>query len=124
MAQMEDNIRTMKDFKPLSEAEQDVINRVRDVFKGFDLIPCTACRYCIEENECPMNIRIPDMFATLNNYQVFHGDNSSFYYGDIITGNGRGKASECLKCGMCENVCPQHLPIRDYLEKVAAKFER
>lgn len=124
MAQMEDNIRTMKDFKPLSEAEQDAINRVRDVFKGFDLIPCTACRYCIEENECPMNIRIPDLFATLNNYQTFQSDNSFFYYGDIITGNGRGKASECLKCGMCENVCPQHLPIRDYLEKVAATFER
>ena len=124
LAQMQDNVSSMKDFKPLSEKEQETIKKVRDVFKGLDLIPCTACRYCIEENSCPMSIRIPDLFAAMNNFQTFHSDNTFFYYGDIITGNGHGKASECLKCGMCENVCPQHLPIREYLEKVAATFEK
>ena len=123
MEQMEDNISTMKDFQPLSEKEQEAIEKVREVFKGLDLIPCTACRYCIEESECPMKIRIPDLFAAMNNFQTFHSDNSFFYYGDIITGHGHGKASECLKCGKCEKVCPQHLPIREYLEKVAATFE-
>ncbi len=124
MAQMEDNVSTMKDYEPLSEEEQAAISRVRDIFKGLDLIPCTACRYCIEENDCPMSIRIPDLFAAMNNFQTFHSDNTFFYYGDIITGNGHGKASDCLRCGLCEHVCPQHLPIRELLQNVAATFER
>ena len=123
MAQMEDNISTMKDYMPLSEEEQSAISKVRDIFKGLDLIPCTACRYCIEENDCPMKIRIPDLFAAMNNFQTFHSDNTFFYYGDIINGNGHGKASDCVRCGMCEQVCPQHLPIRELLEKVASTFE-
>ena len=78
MEQMEDNISTMKDFRPLSEKEQEAISEVREVFKRLDLIPCTACRYCIEESECPMKIRIPDLFAAMNNFQTFHSDNSFF----------------------------------------------
>ena len=34
-----------------------------------------------------------------------------------------GKASDCIKCGQCESMCPQHLPIRTYLEDVAKHFE-
>ncbi|MBR4828106.1 MAG: aldo/keto reductase, partial [Oscillospiraceae bacterium] len=123
MSQMEDNVSTMKDFKPLSEEEQAAISKVRDIFKGLDLIPCTACRYCIEENECPMSIRIPDLFAAMNNFQTFHSDNTFFYY-QIITAQGNGKASDCIRCGMCEHVCPQHLSIRELLENVAATFEK
>ncbi|MDE5776136.1 MAG: 4Fe-4S dicluster domain-containing protein, partial [Treponemataceae bacterium] len=45
------------------------------------------------------------------------------YYNEVHTKNG-GKASDCIKCGKCENACPQHLPIRDLLQEVAKEFEK
>ena len=123
MSQMEDNISAMQDFKALSDVEMDAVHRVCDIFKSLHLIPCTSCRYCIEESECPKGIRIPDMFSSLNAHEAFHNWNTGYYYNNIITGNGHGKASECIKCGKCERVCPQHLPIRELLTKVAKTFE-
>lgn len=123
MAQMEDNIGAMKDFQPLSEEEMNAVHKVCDIFRGMNLIPCTSCRYCVEESECPKGIRIPDMFSALNAYEAFHNWNSTFYYNNVITGGGHAKASECIKCGKCEKVCPQHLPIRKLLKDVAKTFE-
>ena len=124
MSQMTDNLKAMKDFIPLSETEMDAVHRVCGIFRDLNLIPCTACRYCVEENECPMNIRIPDIFSTRNAYEAFHDWNAKFYYHGVVTGGEYGKASDCIKCGMCEAVCPQHLPIRDLLEQVAETFEK
>lgn len=123
MEQMEDNISAMKEFKPLDEKEMEAIREVCDIFKGLNLIPCTSCRYCVEENECPMGIRIPDMFSSLNAHEAFHNWNTEFYYSNVLIGDGHGKASDCIKCGKCEKVCPQHLEIRNLLTKVAATFE-
>jgi predicted aldo/keto reductase-like oxidoreductase len=123
MAQMEDNISAMRDFRPLSEEELAAVRRVCGIFRSLDLVPCTSCRYCIEENECPKSIRIPDLFSALNAHEAFHNWNTGYYYSNIITGSGHGKASDCIKCGRCERVCPQHLPIRKLLEDVAKTFE-
>ena len=120
---MEDNISAMKDFKPLSDTEHEAVKKVCEIFKGLNLIPCISCRYCIEESECPRGIRIPDLFAALNAHEAFHNWNTGYYYDNIITGNGHGRASDCIKCGKCERVCPQHLEIRNLLTKVAATFD-
>ena len=69
MAQMQDNISAMQNFKPLDEKEMEAVAKVCGIFKNLNLIPCTACKYCIEENECPKGIRIPDLFAALNGTQ-------------------------------------------------------
>ena len=123
MPQMQDNISAMREFRPLDDEEMEAVRRVCDVFKQLNLIPCTSCRYCIEENECPKGIRIPDLFAAINAHEAFHNWNTGYYYNSVITGEGHGKASECIKCGKCERVCPQHLPIRKLLTQVAATFE-
>ncbi len=124
MKQMEDNLSSMVDFKPLDEEEREAVNRVCAIFKSLELIPCTSCRYCIEESSCPKGILIPDLFSAMNQHEAFHNWNTGYYYNNIITGNGHSKASECIKCGKCERVCPQHLSIRDLLVKVAETFER
>ncbi|MCR5793067.1 MAG: aldo/keto reductase [Lachnospiraceae bacterium] len=123
LSQMMDNVSAMKDFKPLSDAEHEAVRKVCEIFKGLNLVPCTACRYCVEENECPKGIRIPDLFAALNAHEAFHNWNTGFYYENVITGDGHGRATDCIKCGKCEKVCPQHLQIRKLLTKVAATFD-
>ena len=118
--QLEDNISYMKDFKPLDERELDAVNNVVEIIHSKDLIPCTACRYCVEG--CPKKISIPDLFSCMNTKELTRSWNADFYY-DIHTENG-GKASDCIKCGKCEKICPQHLPIRKLLESVSKEFDR
>ena len=121
--QVRENVSFMADFKPLTEEERGALRRVREVFASLtDLIPCTACHYCVLDNDCPKHIRIPELFSCFNQKTVFHSWNQNYYY-DIQTRDS-GKASDCIRCGMCEKVCPQHLPIRELLQKVAAEFEK
>lgn len=121
LAQMNDNLSYMKDFKPLDEMELKAVQNVCGVFKSMHLIPCTACRYCIEG--CPKKISIPDLFSCLNTKNIYHDWNADYYYNEVHTKN-RGKASDCIKCGKCEKACPQHLKIRDLLQDVAKAFDR
>ena len=120
MEMIEDNVRTMSDFCPIDEDELEALEMVKAILQNQNVIQCTACHYCTEG--CPQHIRIPDLFADYNRNQLFKTWNNSFYY-KINTTEG-GKASDCIKCGKCEKACPQHLPIRDLLEKVASEFEK
>lgn len=123
LAQMKDNVSFMKDCIPLSEAEKDALQKVTAVFHSHGMIPCTACHYCVEENHCPMKIRIPDLFAVNNAKKAFHDWNADYYYHEVLT-RDHGLASECIRCGSCEKECPQHLPIRELLKETAELFEK
>ena len=119
LAQMEDNLATMKAFKPLDEAEQAVIRAAQAALDADQSIPCTACHYCTEG--CPMNIPIPEIFAVANRKKGSPAFRTIREY-NIVT-QGKGKASECLQCGQCEAACPQHLPIIRLLEECRALEE-
>ena len=122
MEQVRDNCGTFADLAPLSREEQDIIRQVTEIINAKTTVPCTACEYCT--HGCPKHIAIPQYFAVYNSIMRTTGSYSSqqVYYNNIALA-GHGKAGECVQCGKCEQACPQHLPIREYLEQVAAKFE-
>ena len=114
--QMDDNIGTFTNFEPLSKEEMDVVDEVTADVLSTPQIGCTACKYCCDG--CPMGISIPDVFRTINTLRRYPDDwRSKNFYSGLI---GRsGKASDCIGCGQCESVCPQHLPIIDLLKEAA-----
>ena len=113
LAQMRDNIATMKDFRPLDAAERDVIRRAQDLLRADPAIPCTGCRYCT--GGCPKSIPIPDIFAVKNDAARNPGWDGGKQRYAIATAT-RAKASDCIACGRCEAACPQHLPVVSLLK--------
>ncbi len=113
LEQMEDNLSYMKDFRPLDEHEEAVIRKAQFALNQDQTIPCTGCRYCVEG--CPMGIPIPDIFTVANRRKGSPEFRTIREY-TIVT-QGKGKASDCIRCGQCEGACPQHLPIIELLEQ-------
>lgn len=119
-SQMEDNLRTMSDFQPLSDDEKNAVQDTVKEIRSVPTVSCTACRYCVEG--CPQQIGIPDIFKCLNHVRLYgKSERASLNYKEAV---GEGNpASACIKCGQCESVCPQHLHVTEYLEEAAGVFE-
>ena len=119
--QMNDNIGTFTRFEPLSEEEKELVDKVRTIMLNVPQIGCTSCRYCTPG--CPMNISIPDVFRAVNTMNLY-GDvfRPKAFYGGVV-GQGHGRASDCIACGQCEGVCPQHLPIIELLKDASGKLD-
>lgn len=120
--QMHDNIKTFSDFEPLSEKEKSVIDDVTKIMLDIPQIGCTACKYCCDG--CPMKISIPDVFRVINTMTLYNEDfrPRAFYKG--LVNSGKGKAADCVACGQCEGVCPQHLPIINLMKEAAEKLDK
>ncbi len=119
--QMQDNLSYMSDFKPLSQEEQKVIEQAMDILQSIEQIPCTGCHYCTEG--CPMKIQIPDVFAAMNFELIYNNTDRAKDRYESAVKEPHGKASSCIKCGQCEMQCPQHIQIREWLERVAQTLE-
>ncbi len=118
--QMKDNLSTFLDFEPLSAKEKAVIEEVTGIMLNIPQIGCTACRYCTDG--CPMKISIPDVFRSVNTMKLYDEEfRPKAFYKDLTARSG--KASDCIACGQCEKVCPQHLPISKLMKEAAALLD-
>ncbi len=120
--QMKDNISYMKDFEHLTQEERERLKRAQDALAKIPLIPCTSCNYC--SKVCPLDIGISGFFNAMNSYTLYR--NKSFSEAQIsqqVTSKGKKPAADCIKCGACEQACPQHIDIRAELERAAELFK-
>ena len=125
LEQMRDNLGYMEDFKPLNDAEKALCFRVAEIINRQITVPCTACSYCTEG--CPMHIAIPQYFSIYNEDMRERLDEKGWtinFTNFAILAEKFGKPSDCIACGQCEDVCPQHLTVIDYLKDVAKHYER
>ena len=119
VAQMEDNLSYMKQFKPFDAREQTAIRKAQEAINGIKSIPCTGCHYCTAG--CPKHIPIPEIFAARTKQLVWGQlEEGKAEYAKAIA-NG-GAASDCVACGQCERACPQQIPAIDRLKDCAAAF--
>ncbi|MCH5194920.1 MAG: aldo/keto reductase [Oscillospiraceae bacterium] len=120
IGQMKDNLSYMKAFEPLTDEEQAVIRKAQDALaEERGLVPCTACHYCTDG--CPQNIPIPEIFSVKNHQRGNEAFRGRREY--TIATTGKGKASDCIECGQCENACPQQLKVIKHLKECALQFE-
>jgi predicted aldo/keto reductase-like oxidoreductase len=118
--QMRDNVSRMTDFRPLNRDELLVIERAQEVIGEIDNIPCTACQYCVDG--CPRNIAIPKIFGAYNRKLVYNDTSAAQlqYAVEVLKG---GKASDCVACGKCEQVCPQRIGIIENLKLIGQELD-
>ena len=117
--QMRENISVLKGFEHLTDSQRNVIKKASEVLSQYPIIPCTTCDYCAKV--CPKNIGISG---------TLYADNMLTLYGNmamalnqegwLVSGHGKARANECIKCGKCEDACPQHIAIRECLDKAIA----
>lgn len=123
LEQLRDNIGYMQDFKPLTDEEFAMALEAAKIINKEIAIPCTGCSYCT--GGCPVGMPIPTFFSLYNtDKKDINAKNwtpqQELYFNVAKTSC---KASDCIKCGMCEGICPQSLKIRDLLDEVANYFE-
>lgn len=120
--QMNDNLSTVTHFQNINGTEEKLIQEVTEKVLSYPTIPCTACRYCVPG--CPMKIKIPDLFTAYNSARTYGANRRYVTYYKNHTQGEHSLASQCIGCGQCERVCPQHLEIISLLQKVAKEFDK
>ena len=121
LAQVQDNVRAAEKGQPdaLSAGEIALVDRVREVYRRMFRVDCTGCGYCMP---CPAGVNIPTNFALYNDVLVFNDPTGVMVYNAFLT--PEQKASSCSDCGICEEKCPQEIPIREELKKAHLTLHR
>ena len=119
MDQVDDNLATFTDFEPMTDKEYEAIGRIKEIMNSRIQNGCTGCRYCMP---CPFGVDIPGNFSVWNRYHMYQNYGVVKWNWDNMVKDGK-TAEACKKCGKCEQACPQHLSIREDLQKVLADIK-
>lgn len=120
MDQVEDNLKTFGNFRPLSEKEAKEIENIVALIKGRVQNGCTGCGYCMP---CPAGVDIPGNFRAWNVYHMYQNYNMVKGSWENRLGDAK-QAKNCVKCGKCEKACPQKLSIREDLVRVQEDLDK
>ena len=118
--QLEDNLKTFTDFKPLTEEEEEAVKEVADTLHKRVFNGCTGCRYCMP---CPNGINIPGNFSIWNDYGMYENAGRTKWKWEHDIADD-AKAKNCIECGLCEEACPQHINIRENLKELQEMLDR
>lgn len=117
MEQMEDNVKTFSEEKPLSTAETDLLLEIAEGMK--DSVPCTACRYCCDG--CPKGLDIPGLIRTYNELQVAPALNAVMRIEFLPEDK---KPTACIACGKCARICPQNIDIPGVMRDLSERLSK
>jgi predicted aldo/keto reductase-like oxidoreductase len=112
--QLEDNLKTMTPFKPLSGEDRETLKEAAAAYIASGTVPCTGCRYCMD---CPAGVDIPRIFSQYNHYQI--SKNKDTFIGTYRYLLEKEKAHNCVNCGRCVKLCPQGIDIPKRLKEIA-----
>jgi len=122
MEQLEQNLEIFSrdDLARMGEDEKATVDKVGDLYRKLIKYPCTECKYCMP---CPSGVAIPRLMRFLNDWIVY--EQNPKLKEEYLTWMEQGEhASNCVKCGACEQACPQHLPIMKAMDEVVESFGR
>ena len=116
--QMEENIQTFAEDKPLNAKELETIHSIADSMVKKIVLPCTACHYCT--SHCPQGLDIPGLLALYNEHCFTQGGFIAPMALSAIP--AEKQPSACIGCRSCEAVCPQGIKISEAMADFTAKL--
>lgn len=117
--QAKENLESYANNVPFTDEEQTALNDAIAALRSLAGVPCTACNYCVKG--CPSNVKIPQIMELLN-LESMTGDRK--FAKDLYSWQtSEGRASSCIRCGLCETMCPQRIDIIDQLARAAELYE-
>ncbi len=118
MEQLQENIRTFGEERPLNEEERQTLLDIADGMVKKIAVPCTACHYCV--SHCPQGLDIPHLLSLYNEHSFTGG---GFIAPMALSAISKDKwPSACIGCRSCEAVCPQQIKISEVMADFAAKL--
>lgn len=122
MNQLQDNIRILsdEDMTRMSDEESAIVEKAAALYRKFIKYPCTECKYCMP---CPSGVAIPRLIRFLNDWLAY--EQNPKLKEEYLTWMAKEEhASNCIKCGKCEEACPQHLPVMQIMDEIVEAFGR
>ena len=122
MQQLEDNLKTFGEDKPLNEKEMDALMAVVDRMLERKSVPCTACHYCV--SHCPQGLDIPRLISLYNEHFItIEGGGFDFIAPMALSAiPDEKRPASCLHCHSCEQVCPQQIKISDMMSDFVSEI--
>lgn len=137
---LQENVRTYSPLQPLTTEENNLLMQVADTLCNLDMVPCTACNYCMP---CPYGLDIPGIFAHFNKCvaeglttQLAIQPTDRASYGEYKKARRKylvsydraiptvRQADRCIHCNHCVSHCPQRIQIPQQMQRISQTVER
>lgn len=109
MEQLKENIllANKAEINMFTKTDHEVIQKIKSIYEEKLKVPCTSCGYCLP---CPKEIPINNIFSFYNEIFLFNSDQYPKRFYQYLIKNNKD-VSKCIKCGQCEEACPQGIEV-------------